>query len=175
MNIDEVTGEILGQAEETPFWKTPWNHDRDAEARRTGLACKDKSLTQQQFAEEADINRIVAKFLETGIPPDNLGTPTFVTIEGDGSQDLQDVIVTQAQVDQAWNALPAAVRNILRDPATFVDYVDHCVKTGDLDPLRELGLAKQAESPPEPRSKEDQPKETSPPPKAPETPPKTAT
>lgn len=123
-----------------PFWKTPWNHDRDAESASVRLECKDPSKTQQQFAKEADINVILAKFLKTGEL--NLsGAPTYVDIPDDSS-DLQESIVTQYQVDQAWNELPAAARHAFKDPRVFLEYVDHCMKTGDLDPLRELGLAK---------------------------------
>lgn len=120
------------------FWKTPWNHDRDAESNGTGLACNDKSKTQQQFAKDADINVILAKFLNTG-ELNLTGAPVYQN--ADKEFDLQDQMVTSHEVEQAWNDLPAAVRNILKDPKTFTDYVDHCVKTGDLDPLRELGLA----------------------------------
>jgi len=31
----------------TPLWKTPWNHDTDAEAARTGLSTTDVTKTQQ--------------------------------------------------------------------------------------------------------------------------------
>ena len=50
------------------------------------------------------------------------------------------------------------------DPAKFVAYVDHCIETGDLDPLREMGLAvpKQDKSPEEPKGTQ--------PPKPPEAP-----
>lgn len=123
---------------EGPFWKTPWNHDREAESNNSGLACGDKSKTQQQFAKDADINVILAKFLQTG-EMNLTGMPVYQDIDDKG--DLQDQIVTAYQVEQAWNELPTAVRNILKDPRTFVEYVDHCVKRGDLDPLRELGLA----------------------------------
>lgn len=132
---------------EAPFWKTPYNHDRDAESLSTALECKDESRTQQQHARDADINVILAKFLKTG-ELNQIGSPQYMDIAE--LSDLQDVIVTRAQVDEAWNALPKAVQNMLRDPGTFVAYVDHCLATGDIEPLRELGLAKTKEPPPEP-------------------------
>lgn len=121
-----------------PFWKTPWNHDRDAESNATSFACHEPSKTQQQFAKDADINVILAKFLNTG-ELNLTGHPAYGVTPDE--TDLLDSIVTSSQVAEAWNALPAAVRNILKDPKTFADYVDHCVENGDLDPLRELGLA----------------------------------
>lgn len=128
---------------EGPFFKTPHNHDRDAESAATGLLCLDESRTQQQFTSDADINKILAKFLNTGQITTTGQTPVYQDAEDEF--DLQESIVTAYQVEQAWNELPTAVRNILKTPRTFIDYVDHCMETGDLDPLRELGLAKPAE------------------------------
>lgn len=59
-----------------PFWKTPHNHDRDAESARYALTCNDKSKTQQQFAKDADINVILAKFMQTG-ELNLTGTPLY--------------------------------------------------------------------------------------------------
>ena len=128
--------------EYTVFFKTPFNHNRDDESQRTATTCLDPTKTQQHLAAEADINNILAKFLKTG-EINTVGQPQYMDIAE--LTDLQDVIVTSAQVEEAWNALPAAVRNILRDPKTFTDYVDHCVQTGDLEPLRELGLTAKPE------------------------------
>lgn len=129
-----------------PLWKTPYNHDTDAEAAATALDCKDPSKTQQQFAKDADINNILAKFLNTG-EMNLIGTPVYMEIADEETGDLQDRIVTQYQVEQAWNELPAAARHAFRDPKVFLDYVDHCMATGDLEPLQELGLAVKPEPP----------------------------
>jgi len=51
-------------------------------------------------------------------------------------------MITGWEVEQAWNKLSAETRNILRDPQTFVEYIDHSLQTGDLEGLRKLGLAK---------------------------------
>lgn len=155
--VDEDTGEILASEDPndfyqsvplltTPFFKTPFNHDTNVEAAKTALYCKDPTRTQQHLAAEQDINNILAKFMKTG-ELNLTGTPTY--IEQEFEFDLQDAIVTRHQVDEAWNELPTAVRNILKDPKTFMEYVDHCMRTGDIDPLRELGLAKPI-TPPEP-------------------------
>lgn len=136
--VDVLTHETVAMA--PPFFKTPWNHDTDLEAAAVALECKDPSRTQQQFASDADINNILAKFLKTGEPPITTGTPIYQSFEKEF--DLQDQMVTGYEVQQAWEALPAAARNILKDPKVFADYVEHCLERGDLDPLRELGLAK---------------------------------
>lgn len=142
--LDEVTHEIIARA--PPFWKTPFNHDTDAEVHAGALICRDPSKTQQQFAKDADINSILAKFMQGGELP-LTGSPIYQDAEKEF--DLQDAIVTRSDVEAAWELLPAAARNILKDPRTFMEYVDHCMKTGDLDPLREIGLALPKE-PPEP-------------------------
>lgn len=151
--LDTDTGELTVieytyrtiMRDQAPDWKTPWNHDTDAESLSTGLQCKDPSRTQQQFAKEADINQILAKFQTTGELPVT-GQAHYADVTD--NRDLQDRIVTAWEVEQAWNELPAAARNILKDPRIFADYVDHCVKTGDIEPLRELGLAPKLETPP---------------------------
>jgi len=150
--IDEVTHKIVARA--PIYFKTPWNHDRDAESASTALVCLDPSKTQQQFAAEADINNILRKFMNGAELP-LTGEARYQHIEE--LADLQDVIVTGYQVDQAWSALPSSVRNILKDPNTFVKYVEHCLETGDIGPLRELGLAnpvKQTEASPAPTKPE---------------------
>lgn len=136
------------------FFKTPWNHDRDAESLATGLTCNDPTKAQQQFKEEADINNILRKFLNTG-ELNTIGEARYANIEE--LADLQDVIVTRAQVEEAWNALPAIARNALNDPETMVRYVEHCLQTGDLDPLRELGLANPKQDAPKPPEKAQEP------------------
>lgn len=135
--IDVVTNEAVAMA--PPFFKTPHNHDTTAEAKSSALICHDPSKTQQQFAKDSDINEILAKFMRSGELPVT-GPANYQNNEQEF--DLMDQMVTGYDVDQAWNALPTAVRAILGTPKKFVDYVDHCMQVGDLDPLRELGLAK---------------------------------
>lgn len=140
--IDEITYETVGRT--PPFFKTPWNHDTDREATNVSLECKDPSRTQQQFAKDADINNILSQFMKTGDP--NLlgiGNPIYRDIIEEF--DLQSVIVTGWEAQNAWNQLSPEVRNTLKDPKTFADYVDHCLERGDLEPLRALGLAPKLE------------------------------
>lgn len=160
MKTITADGEIIDAPEppvpmEPPYFKTPWNHDTDAESARCALTTTDPSRTQQQFAKESDINVILARFLQTGELAIT-GQPKYMNI--DELHDLQDSIVTRHQVEEAWNELPAAVRNILKDPKTFVEYVDHCVSTGDLEPLEELGLVEPREPQPTPPAPEAVPK-----------------
>lgn len=140
--VDIITEELVARA--PPFFKTPWNHDTDLVSSLAALTCRDPSKTQQSFMAEADINNILRKFMQTGELP-TTGAPVYQDFEEEF--DLQSKMVTAWQVQEAWDSLPIAVRNILKDPKTFADYVSHCLETGDLDPLRELGLAKAVEEP----------------------------
>lgn len=162
MHIDKETGEIADPM--VPFWKTPYNHDRDAESARVGLLCKDPSLAQQNGKEEADINTIVDRFLKTGALPPVKTPPTYA----DFSEvfDFQSAMDTVVQAQNSFMALPANTRSRFNnDPAKFVAYVDHCLETGDLEPLREMKLAvpKQPDRPMEPPKGGEPPK----PPEAP--------
>lgn len=137
--VDEVTREVIARVPSI-YWKTPFNHDTDAESLATGLQCKDASKTQQQFAKDADINVILAKFFQTGELPHSTAAMGYRDVAED-ALDLQAQIVTGWEVEQAWAKLSPEVRNTLRDPLTFTRYVTHCLQTGDLDQLEELGLA----------------------------------
>lgn len=143
--IDDIADTIIARVP-APFWKTPFNHDTDAESDRTALHCRDKTKTQQQFQAETEINNILAQFMKTGQDPSK-GAPIYQ--DADDIFDLQSAMVTGYEVEQAWNKLSAEIRNTLRDPRTFVEYIDHCLERGDLDELRKLGLAnpKPPESP----------------------------
>ena len=50
-----------------PFVRSPFNYDAMAVSNETGLSCPEDTLTQQNFAEECDINRIVETLLEPAI------------------------------------------------------------------------------------------------------------
>lgn len=145
ITVKDTPEEIARQIRktETLFLKTPNNHDTDAEARRTGLLCTDKSKTQQQFKEEADINNILARFLKTGDPSilNPNGTPQYMDIEKEF--DLQERMVTSAQVEEEWNKLPKQARAILGTPSKFLEWYDRCLETGDLQGLADIGLVDQ--------------------------------
>lgn len=148
-------------------WKTPFNHDTDHESLSTGLTCRDPSKTQQQFASDADINNILAKFLKTGEPPAMTGPARYLDIGEEA--DLQDVIVTAHEVQEAWDTLPQAAKDLLGSPARFTTYVESAIARGDIEALERIDLVKPKEKAPEPQT----PPGGTPAP-AGETPPKTA-
>ena len=95
-----------------------------------------KSLTSQEFAEDADINNIMARYIKTGTVPmymdrKMLGGDLHVL----SYHEMQNVI---ADANSAFNSLPAIVRaRFDNDPAKFVDFAMNEDNVGE---LRELGM-----------------------------------
>lgn len=138
---------------EAILWKTPYNHDRDRESIRTGTVFKDPSLAQQHARDETDINNIVDKFLKTGTLPNVPMPPSY---ENFGEIfDFQSAMNTIKAATDSFLAMPANLRaRFDNDPAKFVGYVDHCMETGDLEPLEKLGLAIPRKAPEPPKNQE---------------------
>jgi phage internal scaffolding protein len=115
------------------------NYDKngfDKASDETGLKCLDKSLTKQSFAEEADINTIVRKFLQTGELPTNVRLPTY----GDftGLTDYHAAMNAVAQANEAFDQLPANIRTRFHnDPGEFVDF---CSDDKNREEAIKLGL-----------------------------------
>lgn len=98
------------------------------------------SLTRQEFAEECDINTIMARYETTGqLPINNGAEPRYV----DFTAFPDDLMGTMSQLSQATDAfmtLPAKVRREFdNDPHMFVDFASD---PSNIDQLREWGLAK---------------------------------
>ena len=103
------------------FLRTGNNYDMDAVSRETGLTCKDPSLTQQQFAEEANINTIVERFGLTGELPNNVRMPAFADFEE--SVDYQTSLNAIIEAQRAFATMPASIRERFgNDPGAFVDF-----------------------------------------------------
>lgn len=121
------------------FFKTPFNHDTNAESDRTGLACADPSLTKQEFKEDADINNIIARFQQTNeLPPIPL-PEHFMDIRN--RQTYLQVQEHMAEANAIFYKLPAQLRaEHLNDPARWADAVVKAVEAGDLEKARKLGI-----------------------------------
>lgn len=130
MGTDWETGEIF-----RPWFRTHYNYDMNSASLQSGLHCTDATRTQQQFAEEVDINTIVRRFGLTGQLPNNLRVPMV----GDFSEvgDYQSCLNLLLEADDAFMQLPADVREQFgNDAGRFVDYAsdpqnkDQCTKWG---------------------------------------------
>lgn len=108
------------------------------------LDCSDlPSLTRQEFADECDINNLMARYEKTGLIPTHLNPaePRYLDVT-----DVPDLMLAHQVLQDATAAfmsLPALVRREFdNDPVKFINYAED--KT-NLPKLREWGLA-----PPEP-------------------------
>jgi len=90
--------------------------------KRVGTINSLPSLTQQQFAGDANINNILKKYHKTGVLPVKGNKPLY----GDftGLLDYQEAQNIVAGANQAFQALPATIRRRFHnDPAQFVAFV----------------------------------------------------
>nr|DAE80422.1 MAG TPA: Scaffold protein [Microviridae sp.] len=126
-----------------PFIRSAYNYDTDEVSRETALDCSaDEPLTQQQFAEETDINTIVRRFGLTGQLPDDYRAPMeqdFFEIT-DFSTAMQAVRKAQEQFLQLPGDLRARFAN---DPQRLLDFLS------DPDNKTEALKLKLIEQPPE--------------------------
>lgn len=119
-----------------PFVRSAFNYDRDAASLDSGLACEDKSLTKQSFAEECDINVIARRFGLTGELPQGVRLPRYEDFSE--AFDFHSAMNAIAQANESFSALPAEVRaRFLNDPGRFVDF---CADRGNRDEAIRLGL-----------------------------------
>lgn len=93
----------------------------DIQSEKTGLFCLDASLTQQQFAEEADINTIVNRFLKTGVLPTPTTFPQYVDFEG--VFDYQSAMNLVRAADESFLRMDAKVRaRFNNSPQEFLEF-----------------------------------------------------
>lgn len=140
-------GELIEK--DLPVWKTPYNHDTDLEARRTGTYNDEESLTKQEFKDDADINIIMERFLRNGsLPPPVLPEHFLDLSERPTYFDTQQRL---AEASKTFYMLDAQLRaKHLNDPNRWADAVVKAVDTNDREALRALGVEVPPEKPQEP-------------------------
>ena len=111
------------------------------DGKRTKVALKcGKTMTQQNFKDECDINSIMSKYKVTGFLVDPLKLRTRKPQFGDFTsvpdyQTAQNVIV---EGREAFEALPARIRKYFNnDPALYLSFISD---VNNLDQALELGL-----------------------------------
>lgn len=120
-----------------PFLRTPYNYDMSKVSDETGLACKDASLTQQQFFAESDINTIVDRFMKSGVLPEAARMPQYLDYEG--VFDFQSAMNVVRQADENFARLDARVRaRFQNSPQVFLDFF---ADPANQDEALRLGLA----------------------------------
>ena len=102
------------------------------------------SLTRQEFAEECDINTIMARYEASGVISHvNRATPMY--LDTTDYPDLQGAMDQFREASLAFNALPASVRREFdNDPQLFVDFASD---KANLPRMREWGLAPPEKAP----------------------------
>lgn len=111
---------------------------------RADIGVFEPSLTRQEFAEECDINTIMARYEATGaISHVNRNEPVYLdTTLYPGLQGAMDAFKAAAA---SFNALPAKVRREFdNDPQKFVDFA---ADPENVDRMREWGLAAPEKAP----------------------------
>lgn len=145
--VDRETGEVFIE-DDTPMkpfvWKTPWNHDTAAEAKRTGTICPEKTLTQQSHLEEVEINTVLAKF---GIQQVLATTPGGVFVDLPEPEDMAHSFDKLIAARDTFDQLPPGIRQTFETIGQFVEYVDAAVARGDRKALEALNLVAKAPDP----------------------------
>lgn len=141
----------------TPFIRTPYNYNTDQASEETSLYCTDPSKTQQQYAEEVDINTIVERFNASGEMPPTMQFPEQEEfIEAFDFQSAQNVIV---KARESFMELPAKARaRFENDPQRFMMFMND---PENQDEAIKLGLATKRQEPAKPSI--DEPIEGKPP------------
>lgn len=90
---------------------------------------------KQSFKEETDVNRIIAKYQQTGaVSHANRFAPRYGEAD---SQDFHKAMTLVVETQQAFDALPSALRRrFSNDPAEWVAWLE----TADTEDLRAAGL-----------------------------------
>lgn len=126
-------------------FRTGFNDDGEEAGLAAGLVCWDISLTVQDPKDDCDINRIMSRYVQSGVAPQ----VTRVPIQGDFTEivDYRTALEAVQGAQQAFQSLDGKVRaRFGHDPARFHDF---CLDPANLPELRKLGLAVPApEAPP---------------------------
>lgn len=104
----------------------------------TAIINDEPSLTRQEFADECDINVIMAQYERTGVISHvSQREPMYLDLTG--MPDFREYMFMMAEAEKAFMSLPAKVRKDFdNDPRNFVDFA---AKPENLDKMREYGLA----------------------------------
>jgi len=123
-----------------------------------GTASGGPSLARQEFADECDINNLMARYEATGsFSHFNRGEPQYLDVSA--VPNLAEAMDVVEQARRAFMTLPAAARREFdNDPVRFVDYASNGSPEA-LERLRGWGLAPPApEAPTPPAASAEPPK-----------------
>lgn len=104
------------------------------ERNRVVVVCEEDSLTEQQYKDACDINKILKRLVKTGIEPINKNEPQY----GDFSSapDYQEACNIIIQSEEQFNGLSSEIRERFNnDPAKFLEFAEQADEQG----LYEIG------------------------------------
>lgn len=112
----------------------PSAYDSDAHERarrHTDIKCEDESLTQQSFAEDADINVLARRFgmTDAPVPTEWPGGTDGITSLIPACADLRQMLDVIAEGRAAFAALPADVRaRFHNNPVVLDHFMQRCAE-----------------------------------------------
>ncbi|WNK13839.1 MAG: internal scaffolding protein [Microvirus sp.] len=116
-------------------------YDRDSFS-HPGEFFEEKSLAQQHFAVECDINTIMDKYVRTGVLPQIPGAEFLDTVDAPSYHEAWNTIV---EAEERFNALPSRIRERFdNDASKFLEFFEN---PDNLDEARELGFIEPSASP----------------------------
>lgn len=117
------------------------------------LDCSDlPSLTRQEFADEANINVLMARYEATGILPSNVNLEQPRYLDVSEVPDLPQALNLLNEATAAFMRLPATVRREFdNDPVKFIQFAEN---PENLPKMREWNLAPPAPVEPAPQKVE---------------------
>ncbi|QCQ84945.1 internal scaffolding protein [Blackfly microvirus SF02] len=119
-----------------------WPHDRVLTPVGT------VSMTRQEFAEECDINVLMARYEKVGQLPQNLNGQVPQYLDLCDVPDFQEAFELVADASRAFMSLPAGVRaEFGNNPAEFVTFAEN---PANIEQMRAWNLAPPAPVVPEP-------------------------
>lgn len=106
------------------------------------------SKTRQEFAEECDINTLMARYEATGVAITHVNRSTPIYMDVTQVPDLRGALDAMREATVSFNALPATVRREFdNDPQKFVDFAQN---PENIERMRGWGLAPALEVEPPP-------------------------
>lgn len=111
-----------------------------------GLDCSNlPSLTRQEFAEECDINVLMAQFEKTGILPAAMNRTEPRYLDVSDVPDLASALTMLHDATNAFMSLPATTRREFdNDPVKFINFAEN---PENIEKMRSWGLAPPAPIP----------------------------
>lgn len=113
-----------------------------------GFSSADDGMTRQEFRRECDINTLMAKYINTGVMPQNVRTGQYGDFSSAEDYHAAQNILLNARAQ--FDALPSSVRDRFgNNPAKYLAFLHN---PDNLEEARKLGVLKEVQAPAPPIS-----------------------